>query len=143
LQEISIKPIAIVQNELEEIKGDAWKKTISILELHPDIPSESLVGISDFSHLEIVFYFHKITKVVFGKDHPRRDKSIPKVGIFAMRKPHRPNQIGTTIVKLIKQEDRKLWVMGLDAINGTPIIDIKPIVTLFLPKEKITEPEWI
>jgi len=143
LKEITVKPIAFVKNTLTKIKGDCWKTTASEIELTSDFSEKSLDGIEDFSHLEIVFYFHKAKKGITEKAHPRKDKNITKVGIFAMRKPDRPNYIGVTIVKLLKKDGKKLFVLGLDALDGTPILDIKPMVKRLLPTEEITEAYWI
>lgn len=142
-QTLPIKPIAFVKNNLEEIKGDLWKKTVSKIVLTAEFTSESLEGIEDFSHLQIVFYFHKSKTTVTGKTYPRRNTDIPKVGIFAMRKPDRPNHIGITIVKLVKTHENTIEVLGLDAINETPILDIKPVVNRIVPQGKITQPDWI
>ena len=143
MEKITVKPIAFVKNKLTEIRGSDWKMTLSEIELTPNLLAESLLGIEDFSHLQIVFYFHKATETVVGNAHPRRNLNIPKVGIFAMRKPDRPNHIGITIVKLIKKEGKKIIVMGLDALNGTPVLDIKPVAKRMFPKEMIKEPDWV
>ena len=140
---IILKPIAYVTNEVKEAKGKIPKDTISEIELIPAISEDSLEGIEAFSHLEIFFFFHKSKKPLVAKSHPRNDKSIQKVGMFSHRSPHRINHIGHTIVKLIKKDGKKLVVLGLDALDGTPILDIKPLVTKFLPKGKIKQPEWI
>ena len=70
------------------------------------LPKESLSEIESFSYLEIIFYFHKVEKdkIVTGARHPRNDKTLPKVGIFAQRGKNRPNQLGLTTVKIIKKE---------------------------------------
>ncbi len=143
MEEITVKPIAFVKNNLLEIKGNDWKTTLSEIELAPNFSTESLLGIEGFSHLQIIFYFHKTTETVVESAHPRRNSNIPKVGIFAMRKQNRPNHIGITVVKLIKKESKKLIVLGLDALNGTPVLDIKPFAKRLLPKEEIEEPDWV
>ncbi len=143
MEKITVKPIAFVKNKLTEIRGSDWKTTLSEIALTPDFLAESLLGIEDFSHLQIIFYFHKATETVVGSAHPRRNLKIKKVGIFAMRKPDRPNHIGITIVKLVKKEDRKLIVLGLDALNETPVLDIKPVTKRMFPKEDIKEPYWV
>ena len=143
MEEIIVKPIGFVKNKLLEIKGSGWKTMFSEIELTSDFSNKSFDGIEDFSHLEIVFYFHKSTKTIIGNAHPRRNLNSSKVGIFAMRKQDRPNHIGITIVKLIKIEGKKLVVLGLDALNGTPVLDIKPVVKRLFPKENIKEPDWV
>ena len=138
---IIIKPIAFVKNNRKEPTDDNWSKIISMIELADEIPTESFDGIDTFSHLHILFYFHKSEKTVYV-GHPRGNKEYPKVGIFAQRKKDRPNHLGLTTVKLLKHEGRILTVSHLDAIDGTPIIDIKPFINAFLPQDKIKQPDW-
>ena len=138
---IEIKPIAYVGNSRKELTDDNWAEVISEIELEEDIPTESLNGIETFSHLHILFHFHKSEKVVY-EGHPRGNIDYPKVGIFTQRKKDRPNHIGLTTVKLLKHEGRVLTVSHLDAIDGTPIIDIKPVVKEFLPTDEIRQPNW-
>lgn len=77
-----------------------------------------------------------------GSEHPRDNTNYPKVGIFAQRKKDRPNHIGATIVNLVSRAGRKLIVKNLDAINGTPIIDIKPVFKEYLPEGDVKQPKW-
>ena len=74
--------------------------------------------------------------------HPRGNRDWPEVGIFAQRNKDRPNHLGLTIVNVIKHDGRSLFVKGLDAINGTPVLDIKPVLAEFLPHEPIRQPDW-
>ena len=74
--------------------------------------------------------------------HPRENMDWPKVGLFAQRNKDRPNHIGSTIVRIIKREGRSLFVQGLDAVDGTPVLDIKPVMVEFLPREAVIQPEW-
>ncbi|HIP48330.1 MAG TPA: tRNA (N6-threonylcarbamoyladenosine(37)-N6)-methyltransferase TrmO [Lutibacter sp.] len=143
MSEITVKPIAFVRNEFQEAKGIIPREAISKIELIDSISIASFDGIDDFSHLEIIFYFHKASKVITGTAHPRNNTNIPKVGIYSHRSRNRPNHIGLTLVKLIKREGNTLTVSGLDALDGTPVLDIKPVVTRFLPQEKIKEPDWV
>lgn len=97
-----------------------------------------------FLHIEVVFYFHKVTdeQIQYVARHPRNNHDYPKVGIFVQRGKNRPNRIGATIVKVIKREGKSIIVEGLDAIDGTPILDIKPIMKEFMPREEIVQPKW-
>jgi tRNA (adenine37-N6)-methyltransferase len=137
-----IEPVGYVQNSRKSPIDDNWGEIISEIILADNLPVESLDGIGQFSHLEIIYYFDKSTKTVTGSEHPRENPDWPKVGIFAQRKKDRPNHLGTTIVRLIKHEGNKLTLSNLDAIDGTPVIDIKPVFEEFLPREKVTQPEW-
>lgn len=125
----SVQPIAFVHNERKEIKDDEWGGVKSYITLTEMYTEESIQGIEDFSHIEVVFYFHKVTdeQIQYVARHPRNNYDYPKVGIFAQRGKNRPNRIGATIVKVMKREGKSIIVEGLDAIDGTPILDIKPI----------------
>ena len=140
----SIKPIAFVNNTRKDILDDNWGSVISTIELEETINEASLKGINEFSHLEIVFLFNKVSddKIQYEARHPRNNKDYPEVGIFAQRGKNRPNKLGVTIVELIEQKQRILIVKGLDALDGTPIIDIKPVMKEFLPKDEVSQPEW-
>lgn len=140
----SIKPIAFVNNTRKDILDDNWGSIVSTIELAENINDSSLKGINEFSHLEIVFLFNKVSddKIQYEARHPRNNKDYPEVGIFAQRGKNRPNKLGVTIVELIEQKQRILIVKGLDALDGTPIIDIKPVMKEFLPKDEVRQPEW-
>ncbi len=141
--DIILQPIAFVKNTRTGILDDHWGSIISEIELAPAIPAEAFNGIDEFSHLEIIFHFNRSdkTNIVFS-GHPRGNKNWPHVGIFSQRKKDRPNAIGLTIVELVKREDNKIWVKYLDAIDGTPILDIKPVMKEFLPQTEIRQPAW-
>ncbi|MBL0182216.1 MAG: SAM-dependent methyltransferase [Chitinophagaceae bacterium] len=140
---IHLNPVAAVMNSRKDLSDDFWGTVISEIELNENIPAEAFNGIDEFSHLEIIFYFDKTdgSKIVFN-GHPRGNKNWPDVGIFAQRKKDRPNGIGLTIVELIKREGNKIWVKYLDAVDGTPILDIKPVMKEFLPVNEIKQPQW-
>ncbi len=142
MDEITIKPIGIVLNDRKEAIDDNWSSVESIIELTDDLPDECLDGIEAFSHLEILYHFNKSTKTITDSEHPRENKDYPKVGIFAQRKKDRPNHLGATIVNLIGRNGRRLIVSNLDAINGTPVIDIKPVFKEYLPENEIKQPQW-
>ncbi|MBL7013578.1 MAG: tRNA (N6-threonylcarbamoyladenosine(37)-N6)-methyltransferase TrmO [Candidatus Marinimicrobia bacterium] len=141
-EEITLKPIAFVKNNRKENSDDNWSEIISEIELADNLPIESFDGIETFSHLEIIYYLDKANKTITGSEHPRENTNWPKVGIFAQRKKDRPNHIGLTIVNLIRKDGRKLIVSNLDAIDGTPILDIKPVFEEYLPKDEIKQPKW-
>ncbi|MFE4764162.1 SAM-dependent methyltransferase [Bacillus mycoides] len=142
--EITIKPVAYVHNSREEMKDDNWGCVVSVIELTDELNASALQGIEDFSHLEIIFYFDKVPddKVQYGARHPRNNLDFPKVGIFSQRGKNRPNKLGVTTVELIEHTGNKLVVKGLDAIDRTPIIDIKPVMKEFLRKNEIKQANW-
>jgi tRNA-Thr(GGU) m(6)t(6)A37 methyltransferase TsaA len=89
-------------------------------------PEESLEGIEEFSHLWLIFVFHKNSNERFhAKVHPPRLEG-RSIGLFATRSPHRPNPIGLSLVKLVRREGDSLILSGVDLIDGTPILDVKP-----------------
>lgn len=142
--EINLKPIAFVRNSRTTPTDDFWETIISEIELAQDIPTEAFDNISDFSHLEIIYFFDKVeNKEIVYKGRPRGNPNYPIVGIFGQRKKDRPNAIVLCSVELIEHKNRKLKVKYLDAINGTPILDIKPVFKEFQAKSKIKQPDWV
>ena len=142
---IELTPIGYVKNSRKDISDDFWGEVVSEIELTEKFSEDSLKGITEFSHAEVVFYFHKAdeSKVITGARHPRGNSNWPECGVFAQHVKDRPNHIGLTIVKILSTAGSVLSVKGLDAIDGTPILDIKPVVREFLPREDITQPEWV
>ena len=140
---IVLEPVAFVKNTRTGLSDDYWGSIVSEIELVPAIPADAFNGIDEFSHVEIIFHFHQSdsSKAVY-KYHPRGNTNWPEVGIFAQRKRDRPNAIGLTIAELVKKEGNKIWVKYLDAIDGTPILDIKPVLKEFLPADEIKQPQW-
>ena len=89
--------------------------------------TDALLGIEEFSHIFIIFWLHEMQPVEeFSWIHPSCSDDEHPVGFLATRAPRRPNPIGLTLVELVKHEDNVIWVKGLDAIDGTPVIDVKP-----------------
>ena len=123
---------------------DDWDAVQARIVLASEFTAEALAGLEDFSHVEIVFQFHRqdVAGIVADARHPRGRSDWPRVGIFAQRGKARPNRIGVSVCRLIAVEGTTLTVAGLDAIDGTPVIDIKPVMTGFLPRGAIREPDW-
>ncbi|MFQ5820025.1 MAG: tRNA (N6-threonylcarbamoyladenosine(37)-N6)-methyltransferase TrmO [Candidatus Heimdallarchaeota archaeon] len=128
-KKIGIQPIGFVKRA-SPYEDEKDRSLISKIVLQKDL-SKALNGIEDFSHIYIIFWMEKISnkkKSAFqAQDYmfPPKDKE-PSVGVFATRAPLRPNPIGLTLVELIKREKNVLRVKGLDAYDGTPVLDIKP-----------------
>jgi tRNA-Thr(GGU) m(6)t(6)A37 methyltransferase TsaA len=141
---IEMEPIATVHSPRGDLSDDNWGEVISTIELRGDLSAGALDGLDEFSHAEIVFVFDRVTadKIVTEARHPRNNPEWPKVGIFAQRAKARPNRIGTTIVRVVKRTGRTLQVAGLDAVDGTPVLDIKPVMIEFLPREAVRQPAW-
>lgn len=83
------------------------------------------------------------TKIEKTSRHPRNNTNWPKVGIFAQRGKNRLNQVGATICRILKVDGTKLHLEGLDAIDGTPVLDLKPWVVEFAPRGDVFQPKWI
>lgn len=142
--EIKLRTIATVKNTRTEPIDDNWETITADIELADDIPTEAFDNISDFSHLEIIYYFDKVKKedIVFS-GRPRGNPNYPLVGIFGQRKKDRPNTIGLATVELLEHNGRTIKVKFLDAINGTPVLDIKPVFKEFRPTTEIIQPVWV
>jgi tRNA-Thr(GGU) m(6)t(6)A37 methyltransferase TsaA len=121
---MEIHPIGFVKNSADE-KAD-WEKLISELVILPEY-EEGLYRIEEMPEILVIFYFDRAEEIKM-RVHPKHDHSIPEVGVFASRSPTRPNFLGITKVRLVERRANILVVEGLDALNGTPIIDIKPAV---------------
>lgn len=139
-----VAPVAWVRSPRAEISDDDWGEVESVIELADGLPDDALAGLEAFSHIEIVYLFDRVdpAKVVTGAEHPRENPAWPKVGIFAQRKKNRPNRLGLTSVALLAVDGRCLRVRGLDAVDGTPVLDIKPVMAEFLPRGPLRQPEW-
>jgi tRNA-Thr(GGU) m(6)t(6)A37 methyltransferase TsaA len=141
---IVLEPIAIVHSTRRERTDGDWDREEVRIELTDAFPAEALDGIEEFSHAEVVFHFDRVdpASIEYGARHPRHNTSWPRVGIFAQRASARPNRLGATIVRITGRSGRTLYVSGLDAIDGTPVLDIKPVLTEFLPRGEVRQPAW-
>ncbi|MGO0060440.1 SAM-dependent methyltransferase [Brevibacillus fluminis] len=141
---IEIKPVAYVRNTRTAVEDDHWGAVQSEITLADHLQESSLAGIEEFSHIEVLFYFDQVEdeKIQYEARHPRNNPAYPKVGIFAQRGKNRPNKLGITVAKLVGRNGRSLTVTGLDAIDGTPVIDIKPVMKEFLPRSEVKQPAW-
>ena len=142
--DIVLQPVAFVRNTRRELSDDFWGATISEIGLADGVPEEAFDGIESFSHLEIIFYFNQTGKgnVSFAR-RPRGNPAWPPMGILAQRNKDRPNYLGLTTVELIGHGGRTITVRYLDAIDGTPVLDIKPVFREFQPKTPVRQPEWV
>jgi tRNA-Thr(GGU) m(6)t(6)A37 methyltransferase TsaA len=137
-------PVAYVKNSRNEPVDDNWGNIISEIALADNVPADALIGIDQFSHLEIIYCFDKVKKedAVFSA-RPRGNPDFPLIGVFAQRKKDRPNPIGLCRVELLEHHGRTLKVKGLDAINGTPVLDIKPVYKEFDTQIETRQPGWV
>lgn len=143
----TIEPVGHVRGGRGEAVDDDWGASRAAVELDPArFTAEALMGLDQFSHAEIVFVFvfDRVSddKIETGARHPRGNPDWPRVGIFAQRGKNRPNRLGVTVARIVGVDGLRLELEGLDAIAGTPVIDIKPVMTSFLPRGDVREPEW-
>ena len=139
-------PIGFVRSTRKTIEDDKWDKENMSIELDTEqFNAESLFGLSEFSHVEIIFHMNQVdsTKIEKSARHPRNNTNWPKIGIFSQRGKNRPNQMGSTICEILQVDGTNLYLKGLDAIDGTPVLDIKPWVNEFGPRGTIHQPIWI
>jgi len=139
-----MSPVGYVRAARSTPVDDFWGGTTAMIELADGFEEDSLAGLESFSHAEILYVFHQVRleKIVTGARYPRNNTAWPKVGIFAQRGKNRPNRIGTTLVPVLRREGRRLYVADLDAIDGTPVLDIKPVLREFLPRSEVRQPDW-
>ena len=143
MEEIVMQPIGFVRNQVINRKDVSWGEDISIIELKEQYHS-GLMGLEDFSHAIILFYLDKANYI--SEKHlqrrPQNRDDMPLVGIFSQRGKDRPNQIGMTAVEIVSVSENALAVKGLDAIDGTPVLDIKPYYPVY-DKKDAKVPEWV
>lgn len=137
-------PIGFVRGGRAAPEDDGWEAVTCTIELDERFGPDALVGLADFSHVEVVTRFHQVDEadVVSGARHPRGNPAWPAVGIFAQRGRTRPNRLGVSIALLLAVDGTTLTVRGLDAIDGTPVLDLKPVMTGFGPRGAVREPRW-
>jgi len=141
---ITLKSIGVVRTKPKsKHEEEKWKTSVSKILIYEEF-TEALKGLSDFSHIYVIFLMHRVSSEQrkLLQVHPRGEESLPLVGVFATRSPLRPNPIGLTLVELISVKGNVLTVRGLDAFDGTPVLDIKPYSFSEMVKEA-KFPEWV
>jgi len=161
---IMLRPVGVIRNEVDEpflkakdegieikdrmaaIKARVReiRKMKSTIVIRPEM-AEILHGIEEYSHLMVLYWAHKVPEPSRSLTlvHPMGRKDIPLTGVFSTCSPARPNPVLTCVVRLYRIKDHVLEVMGIDAVNGSPVIDIKPYVAEWYPQEGIRIPEWM
>jgi tRNA-Thr(GGU) m(6)t(6)A37 methyltransferase TsaA len=143
-QAIRATPIGTVRNgRSNPQESDYWGEVESTILVEPRLGDRCLTGLAEFSHVEVAFFMDRLPEREDYRQplRPRGRADLPEVGVFADRGPRRPNRIGYTICELVSAGGRELRVRGLDAVDGTPVLDIKPVMRQFLP-DHIRQPEW-
>ena len=142
---IELEPIGFVRGGRTDFAQDDWGGERATIELDANrFSPESVMGLESFSHLVVVFQFHRVSEenIQLGARRPRNNAAWPEVGIFAQRARIRPNRIGVSTCRILSIDGVRVDVQGLDALDGTPVLDIKPYMTGFDPREPVEEPDW-
>jgi tRNA (adenine37-N6)-methyltransferase len=142
---IVMEPIGFVRGGREAVEDDGWAHVLSVVEFdRAQIAIGGLAGLEEFSHVEVIYVFDRVDPkaVCRGKRHPRGRADWPEVGILAQRAKDRPNRIGATVCALRSVGDMSIEVAGLDAVAGTPVLDVKPYMSGFEPRGTVVEPDW-
>lgn len=142
---VILAPIGVVRSTRTEATDDGWDAELASVALDATrFGADALAGLDAFSHVEVIFLFHRVdpATVETGARHPRGNPDWPRVGIFAQRGKDRPNRLGSTICRVLRVEGTVLHVAGLDAIDGTPVLDLKPWIDGFAPRGMRRQPGW-
>jgi tRNA (adenine37-N6)-methyltransferase len=140
-----MEPIGKVSSPRTEAVDDDWEEVVAAVTLDPArFGADALRGLEEFSHLEVVFVFDRVdpSGVEVGARRPRGNPDWPEVGIFAQRARNRPNRIGVSVCHLLGVDGLTVTLRGLDAIDGTPVLDMKPYMTEFAPRGEVRQPAW-
>ncbi len=140
----ALEPIGFVSNEVREPPGPdyPWAGIVSEITVNDSLV-EALDGLEGFSHIIVLYWMHRLPHRRYPvKLHPRARQELPLVGLFATRSPNRPNPIGKATVRLLSRRGATLRVSGLDAIDGSPVLDIKPHIPPYDAPEGASTPEW-
>ena len=135
-----IQPIGYVKNSLGRRPYNKWRDTESELIISEEY-QEALYRLDEFSHIAVIFYLHEMDRKFRTKIHPTGNLEYPLMGAFATRTPNRPSRIALTTCKMLSVEGNVLRVKGLDAYDGSPILDIKPYYGK--PVEDLKVRQWI
>jgi tRNA-Thr(GGU) m(6)t(6)A37 methyltransferase TsaA len=145
MDQYSVTALGHVRGGRSDITDDRWASVSARIEPDPRIlQASATLGLSEFSHIDVVYLFHRVSSedLCTGARRPRRRPDWPEVGILAQRAKDRPNRIGVSTCQLINVNGLILEVKGLDAVDGTPVVDIKPYMTPFAPRDSTREPPW-
>lgn len=142
---VDVVPIGRVVGGRDAAYDDEWGEVRATIQLDADrFGPEAVAGLSEFSHLEVVYVFDRADPdaTETASRHPRGRTDWPRVGIFAQRGKDRPNHLGVSRCRLLGVDGLVLAVQGLDAIDGTPVLDVKPWMDEFGPQGATHQPAW-
>jgi tRNA-Thr(GGU) m(6)t(6)A37 methyltransferase TsaA len=142
--ELKLAPIGrVIQGRRPDDQGDAWEEAPALIQVD-DTWAGALDGVEGFSHLWVVWWLDRSEgRQVPLKVRPEGRREMPEVGVLATRSPVRPNPLALTVVRLLHREGTRLQVRGLDAFEGTPVLDIKPYLQRGDLIPEATSPPWI
>ena len=143
IEKYELQPVGHVRSTRHEPDDDSWSKENASIELDPPFDQRAIQGLEEFSHCLVVYVFDRaswdVSRMV---RHPRGNREWPEVGIFAQRAKDRPNTLGVSVCRLLRIEGSAIHLEGLDAIDGTPVVDIKPWMEEFGPRSATHQPAW-
>ncbi|MGT2427419.1 SAM-dependent methyltransferase [Amnibacterium kyonggiense] len=142
---LELQAIGFVHSTRAEVSDDDWDKEVVSIKLDASTFSpDALLSLDQFSHVEVIYSFDQVpeSKIEHGARHPRGNTDWPLAGIFAQRGKNRPNRLGATIARIEHVDGLTLHVTGLDAVDGTPVLDLKPYMHEFGPRGPIHQPDW-
>jgi len=140
--EFKLKAIGTVRSEITQRERRDASNIVSEIVIDPSL-TEALENIEDFSHIVVIYYMHRSHQPAPVKVHPKYRSEPTPVGVFASRSPDRPNPLGKTNVRLLERRGNVLKVRGLDAIDGTPVVDIKPYIPGIDTVPDARVPKWM
>jgi tRNA (Thr-GGU) A37 N-methylase len=145
VEAISIPVLGTVVGGRRAPVDDAWGSVEATIELVDDVPDGALDGLEDFSHLEVIFLFDRIdpTEALPARRRPRGRQDLLEVGVLAQRNAKRRGRLGLSRCEIVSVEARSIAVRGLDAIDRTPVLDVKPWFDVFGPRGPVREPSWV
>jgi len=141
-REFTLKAIGTVRSEIKEPSHQKQPELVSEIIIDKSLTG-ALDDIEEFSHIIVLWWIHKTRRPAPMKVHPRGNPENKLMGVFATRSPDRPNPIGKSTVKLLGRRGNILKVQGLDAIDGTPVLDIKPYIPGYDSVDNATAPPWM
>ncbi|MCS7276949.1 MAG: tRNA (N6-threonylcarbamoyladenosine(37)-N6)-methyltransferase TrmO [Dehalococcoidia bacterium] len=145
LPEVTLQPVGVVRNRVSRPMAEGWEAVESRIVLRPEL-APALLGLDLYSHIYVLFWLHLIPDELRGSRlqlHPRDREDLPLQGLFATRSQLRPNPLGLSVVRLLSVRDNVLRVVGLDAIDGTPVLDLKPYIPYYDAVPNASVPGWV
>jgi tRNA-Thr(GGU) m(6)t(6)A37 methyltransferase TsaA len=145
MEQFTMTAIGLVRGGRVEATDDDWGDVVAAIELDAErFTPDVVAGLDDFSHVDVVYVFDQVDerRINLGARHPRGNEAWPVVGILAQRAKARPNRIGVTTCELLGVDGLTVRVRGLDAIDGTPVLDLKPYFVEFAPRTPSRQPAW-